>query len=93
MSLLPHPVTKASHVGNPPVVQWLGLLRTSTAGGMGLIPVLGAKILHVARGTAKKKKKKGKSCGWLRFKGMSSHGCQALPIVRGPITWTSPRCG
>ena len=41
-------------IGNSLVVQWLGLCA-STAGGMGLIPGLGTKILQAARCSQKKK--------------------------------------
>ena len=43
--------------GNSLAVQWLGL-RASTAGGRGLIPGQGTKILHAVWHGQKKKKEK-----------------------------------
>ena len=47
-------------LGNSLGVQWLGL-HASTAGGAGLIPGWGTKILHAMRHSRKKRKKKKKT--------------------------------
>ena len=53
-------MSQGTELGSSPVVQWLRLCA-SNAGGMGLIPGQGTKILHASRcGKEKKKKKKKK---------------------------------
>ena len=52
-------MSQGTELGSSPVVQWLRLCA-SNAGGMGLIPGQGTKILHASRSGKEEKKKKKK---------------------------------